>query len=108
MDTKEAVTKKHKISVRLTEAIYWELKADVEKEHTDMSNYIAMLIHQNHQAPVNKIYTEQVRSAVNEISASVLDMKKQLFSKYQEDQEFIKPFITGIEKGVKDLWQSLL
>lgn len=108
MDTKEAVPKKHKISVRLTESIYWELKADAEKEHTDMSNYIAMLIHQNHQAPVNKIYTEQVQNTMNEISASVLDMKKQLLYKYPEDQEFVKPFITGIEKGVKDLWQSLL
>lgn len=108
MAMKDTVAKKRKISVRLTEDIYWEMKADTEKYHTDTSNYIAMLIHQNHQNPVNKIYTKQVRSALNDISAFVLDMKGQLLAKYPEDQELIKPFITRAEKGVEDLWRSLL
>lgn len=108
MDTKDTVTKKRKISVRLTEDIYGEMKADTEKHNTDVSNYIAMLIHQNHQNPVNKIYTKQAWSALNDFSASVLDMKRRLLAKYPEDQELIKPFITRTEKGVEDLWRSLL
>ena len=108
MGTKDTVAKKRKISVRLTEDIYGEMKADMEKYSADASNYIAMLIHQNHQNPVNKIYMKQVRSALNDISASVLGMKGQLLAKYPEDQELIKPFIIRAEKGVEDLWRSLL
>lgn len=108
MATKETVQKTKKISMRFTNGDYQMLQEDVKKNHTDFTNYITMLIRQNHQNPINKVYILPVQRNMERISSSVLDLRKMLYKHNYQSFDSVEPYLKEIEKGVQQLWQSLL